>query len=80
MIQVSVPEPPSPREEVIEILAQGLCELVIRGWKPEQPRDEHHSVVGGRKRHRDLVGNRQPAQHAYRQPAATHANIDTRTV
>ena len=34
MIQVPVPKPPSPREEEIEILARGLCELMMRGCKP----------------------------------------------
>lgn len=38
MIKVPVPEPPSPREEVIEILAEGLWELVIRGKRPDQRR------------------------------------------
>jgi hypothetical protein len=38
MIEVPVPEPPSPREEVIEILAEGLWELVIRGRRPDKRR------------------------------------------
>lgn len=39
MIEVPVPEPPSPREEVIEILAEGLWELVVRGRIPDRPRE-----------------------------------------
>jgi len=39
MTHVPMPQPPSAREEVIEILARGLCELVMRGCKPDQPRD-----------------------------------------
>jgi len=35
MIKVPLPEPLTPREEAIQILAQGLCELVMRGCKPE---------------------------------------------
>ena len=34
MIELPVPEPPSPREVVIEILAEGLWELVVRGCRP----------------------------------------------
>lgn len=36
MIELPVPEPPSPRDEVIEILAEGLWELVIRGRRPDK--------------------------------------------
>lgn len=46
MTHVPVPQPPSPREEVIEILARGLCELVMRGCKPDQPREQRHPVFG----------------------------------
>jgi len=66
MIQVPVPEPPSPREEVIEILARGLCELVMRGCKPDQPRTERHPVLVPQVRRRNPVGNRQPAQRTDR--------------
>ncbi|MFH2009168.1 MAG: hypothetical protein ABI333_21440 [bacterium] len=66
MIRVPVPEPASPREGVIEILAHGLCELVMRGCKPDQPRGERHPVFGGQARHRNPVGNRRPAQRADR--------------
>jgi len=38
MIELPVPEPPSPREVVIEILAEGLWELVVRGCRPDQHR------------------------------------------
>jgi hypothetical protein len=38
MIELPVPEPPTPREEVIEILAEGLWELVIRGRRPDKRR------------------------------------------
>ena len=38
MIEVPIPEPPSPREEVIQILAEGLWELVVRGKRPDQSR------------------------------------------
>jgi len=38
MIKVPVPEPPSPRAEVIEILAEGLWELVVRCCKPDKRR------------------------------------------
>ncbi len=48
MIKVPVPEPPSSREEVIEILARGLCELVMRGCKPDRPRGERHPVLATR--------------------------------
>ena len=32
------PQPPSPREEVNEILAEGLWELVVRGRRPDKRR------------------------------------------
>ena len=38
MIEVPVPRPPTPREEVIEILAEGLWELVARGHRPDKRR------------------------------------------
>ena len=38
MIELPVPELPSPREEVIEILAEGLWELVVRGRRPNKRR------------------------------------------
>jgi hypothetical protein len=66
MNQVPLPQPPSPREEVIEILARGLCELVMRGCKPDQPREQRYPAFGGQARHRNPVGNRRPAQHADR--------------
>ena len=62
MTQVPMPQPPSPREEVIEILARGLCELVMRGCKPDQPREPRHPVFGVQIRPRHPVGNRRPAQ------------------
>ncbi len=46
MIKVPVPEPPSPREEVIEILAEGLWELVVRGRKPDRPRESRYRPSG----------------------------------
>jgi len=64
MTQVPVPEPPTPREEVIQILARGLCELVMRGCKPDQPRGERHPVFGPQARHRNSEANRQPALRA----------------
>ena len=39
MAELPAPEPPTPREEVIEILAEGLWELVVRGCKPDRPRE-----------------------------------------
>lgn len=59
-------EEPTVREEVVEILARGLCELVMRGCKPDQPREQRHPVFGGQARHRNPVGNRRPAQRAAR--------------
>lgn len=47
MTHVPVPQLPSPREEVIEILARGLCELVMRGCKPDQPKNKRHPVFWG---------------------------------
>ena len=79
MTNVPLPQPPSPREEVIEILARGLCELVMRGCKPDQPREQRHPVFGGQARHRNSVGNRRPAQRAARWHPATSINIDTYT-
>jgi hypothetical protein len=46
MIEVPVPEPPSPREEVIEILAEGLWELVVRGRRPDRPRELREAASG----------------------------------
>jgi len=40
MIQLPVPAPPTPLEEVIQILAEGLGELVIRGCKPDRQTQE----------------------------------------
>lgn len=40
MIQVPVPQPPTPREEVIEILAEGLWELVMRGRRPDKTKEQ----------------------------------------
>jgi len=39
MIQLPVPEPPTPREVVIQILAEGLWVLVVRGCKTDLPRE-----------------------------------------
>ena len=66
MIHVPVSQPPSLREEVIEILVRGLCELVMRGCKPDQPREQHHPGFWGHARHRNSVGNRRPDQRAAR--------------
>lgn len=55
-------EPPTAREEVIEILAHGLCELVMRGCKPDQPRTERHPVLVPQVRRRNPVGNWQAGQ------------------
>ena len=54
-------EPLTAREEVIEILAYGICELVMRGCKPDRPRNERHPILGVEARHRNGVGNRHPA-------------------
>ena len=67
-VRLTLPEfeEPTAREEVIEILAYGLCELVMRGCKPNQPREQRHPVFGGQARHRNSVGNRRPSQRATR--------------
>ncbi len=46
MIEFPVPKPPSPREEVIEILAEGLWELVVRVRKPDRPRESRNRPSG----------------------------------
>ena len=39
LIQLHVPEPLTPREEAIQILASGMLELIIqRSRQPESPR------------------------------------------
>ena len=39
LIQLPVPEPMTPREEAIQILASGMLELIIqRSRQPESPR------------------------------------------
>ena len=50
MIELPVPEPPSPREEVIEILAEGLWELVVRDCKPDRPREFRDRASGDQTR------------------------------
>ena len=62
MTQVPMPQPPSPREDVIDTLTSGLCELVMRGCKPDQPKEQHHPVLGSQALHRNSVRNRRPAQ------------------
>ena len=59
----SSPPTPSPRQEVIEILARGLCELVMRGCKPDQPKKECHPCFGHQGRRRNSEANQQPAKH-----------------
>jgi hypothetical protein len=39
----------------------GLCELMMRGCKPDLPRTKRRSVLGAEARHRNGVENRHPA-------------------
>jgi hypothetical protein len=55
MIKVPVPEPLTPREEVIQILAQGLCELVMRGCIPERRRGGREHWLGVQARNKKQV-------------------------
>ncbi len=48
MIEVPIPEPPSPREEVIQILAEGLWELVVRGRRPDKAKEQPESMLRDR--------------------------------
>ena len=54
LLRVSAPEPLSPREEAIQILADGLLELIIkRGRQPENRVNRSNHWLWAQMRHED---------------------------
>jgi hypothetical protein len=57
MINIPTLKPKTPLEEVVEILAEGIYTLVIRGDRPNRPRGESPSTSSSRPDQKSVADN-----------------------